>query len=118
MYEIVEFLGWLTVVFYILSLITFILKRIKYKKKNYLKKIFIRNHWYLGLITILIGASHGIYMWFLVHPNIFGILAFNLIVVTGILGINIKKGKRVLIKYHRIISTLIIIFLISHILTN
>lgn len=120
MYSVFKFLGWFIVFFYVVSLMTFILKRIKYKGLKYLKikGFFIKNHWYFGLIGLSLALIHGIYMYFFVYPNLLGIITLFVFLTTGIFGYLIKKGKRKLIKYHRFISLSLIILIIGHIVTN
>ncbi len=120
MYDLIKLIGWFIIFFYTLSLMTFVLKRIKINNKIYLKLkvFFIKNHWKFAIVTIIFLLIHGIYMWIFVYPNIFGVMALIFFLITGIFGMLIKKGKRNLIKYHRLISLGLVMLIIAHLLSN
>lgn len=133
MVEFLGLLGWITVIFFTLSILNFFIKYINKKFINKLSKekrefahiyrkmmkFFIKFHYLFGIVAILTLLLHFIIVITYMGLNISGVVAALLmfaIVILGLYGkfLN-KKDSRVWIKIHKILSFLLIAAILYHI---
>lgn len=133
MKEIGEFLGWLIIISYVLTILNFILKAVnkKYSKKissspnfrkyyNILMKFIVKNHKLFGLLTIVFILSHFLVQFLNMGLNIPGLIAAILMlcqIFLGMYGAYINKKRTGLWFYaHRTIAVILAIAILIHIL--
>lgn len=134
MKDFAEFLGWVTVAFYAVALLNFILKYVnknymnslsKTKKKlvdNYriIMRYVIKYHKLAGILAIIILLGHFFIMFSIRGLSITGLIALILMAVVVLLGvygayIN-KKYKSTWMYVHRTLSFVLIVAILIHVL--
>lgn len=126
-----EFLGQLIIIFYILTISSFILVRINKNFKEYLikndkfytlfkkvLKLIRKYHSLFGILTIVFLLLHFTVQFISRGLNLTGMLAASLLilqVMLGIYGKTFKKKFKNWIAIHRIIAVVLLIAILIHI---
>lgn len=135
MNEIGEFLGWLTIVCYCVSICTFIVKRIntyaisRLPKESTVRqyfmifmKLIVRYHMYFGIGAGVFAVIHYLVQTSSGETSLVGTILTGAMVLTVLLGIVIKtvKGtkKKSVMKVHRLVVTFVLLLIIIHLIVH
>lgn len=133
MKDLAEFFGWLTVAFYGLALLNFLMKAVNKKYSLKIKenkkfeefykttmKYIIRYHKLIGIIAAGGLTVHALIMYFTVGLRITGLIAASLMVLDALVGIygylNKKKRTDPVFNVHRVIAFVLPLAIALHLL--